>query len=61
MVLVPLARWQHLFSFRTQKLSASAPMILAWQRAGTVGRRQNYSFQIYKKVPLFLMEFFIML
>ena len=30
----------HLFPYRTQKLSPSAPMVLGWKRPGRVGRRR---------------------
>ena len=33
-----MAKGIHLFPYRTQKLSLSAPMVLAWRRAGRVGR-----------------------
>ena len=35
---VTMAKGIHLFPYRTQKLSLSAPMVLAWRRAGRVGR-----------------------
>ena len=35
---VVMAKGIHLFPYRTQKLSLSAPMVLAWRRAGRVGR-----------------------
>ncbi len=31
----------HLFPFRTQKLSSVVPKILAWRRAGKIGKRQH--------------------
>ena len=36
-----MAKGSHLFPFRTQKLSPSAPMVLGWTRPGRVGRRRN--------------------
>lgn len=39
-LLVILAKWKHLFSFRTQQLSPLAPKILAWKRAGKIGHCQ---------------------
>ena len=38
---VAMAKGSHLFPFRTQKLSPSAPMVLGWTRPGRVGRRRN--------------------
>ena len=35
-----MAKGSHLFSFRTQKLSPSALMVLGWTRPGRVGRRR---------------------
>ena len=35
---VTMAKGIHLFPYRTQKLSLSAPRVLAWRRAGRVGR-----------------------
>ena len=57
----------HLFSFRTQKLSSSAPKILAGQPAGKIGRcqiplKKSFSYEraflfVYNKfcyiIPLF--------
>ena len=37
---VTKAKGIHLFSFRTQKLSPSALMVLGWTRPGRVGRRR---------------------
>jgi hypothetical protein len=37
---VALARGKHLFPFRTEKLSPSAPMVLGPQGPGRVGRRR---------------------
>src|SRR5271168_855279 len=37
---VALARGKHLFPFRTEKLSPSAPMVLGSQEPGRVGRRR---------------------
>ncbi len=37
---VALARGKHLFPFRTEKLSPSAPMVLGSQGPGRVGRRR---------------------
>ena len=37
---VAMAKGSHLFPFRTQKLSPSAPMVLGWTRPGRVGRRR---------------------
>ena len=39
---VAMAKGSHLFPFRTQKLSPSAPMVLGWTRPGRVGRRRNF-------------------
>ena len=35
-----MARGNHLYPSRTQKLSLSAPMVLGWKRPGRVGRRR---------------------
>src|SRR4051795_1358776 len=40
---VALARGKHLFPFRTEKLSLSAPMVLGSQGPGRVGRRRLIS------------------
>ena len=37
---VIMAKGIHLFPYRTQKLSLSAPMVLGWRRLGRVGRRR---------------------
>ena len=37
---VIMAEGYHLFPYRTQKLSPSAPMVLGWTRPGRVGRRR---------------------
>ncbi len=39
-VPVAMARGKHLFPFRTEKLSLSAPMVLGSQGPGRVGRRR---------------------
>ena len=39
-VSVAIARGKHLFPFRTEKLSPSAPMVLGPQGPGRVGRRR---------------------
>ena len=36
-----MAKGYHLFPYRTQKLSPSAPMVLGWTRPGRVGRCRN--------------------
>jgi hypothetical protein len=38
---VVLARGKHLFPFRTEQLSPSAPMVLGPQGPGRVGRRRS--------------------
>ena len=40
---VALARGKHLFPFRTEQLSPSAPMVLGSQGPGRVGRRRSFS------------------
>ena len=35
-----IARWKHLFPFRTEQLSTAAPMVLGGQPPGRVGRRR---------------------
>src|SRR5205814_7786151 len=42
---VALARGKHLFPFRTEQLSPSAPMVLGSQGPGRVGRRRSFSRQ----------------
>ncbi len=39
-----MAKWVHLFPFRTEKLSTSASMVPTWQRVGRVERRQPKAF-----------------
>ena len=39
---VALARGKHLFPFRTEQLSLSAPMVLGGQPPGRVGRRRFF-------------------
>ena len=36
---VAIAKGFHLFPYRTQKLSPSAPKVLGWKRPGRIGRR----------------------
>src|SRR5437870_10986953 len=40
MISVAIARGKHLFPFRTEPLSPSAPMVLGGQPPGRVGRRR---------------------
>jgi hypothetical protein len=40
---VALARGKHLFPFRTEQLSPSAPMVLGSQGPGRVGRRRFFT------------------
>src|SRR3954447_10455776 len=42
---VAIARGKHLFPFRTEKLSLSAPMVLGLKGPGRVGRRRLISTQ----------------
>ena len=42
---VVMARGKHLFPFRTEQLSPSAPMVLGPQGPGRVGRRRSESVQ----------------
>ena len=37
---VAMAKGSHLFPYRTQKLSPSAPKVLGWTRPGRIGRRR---------------------
>ena len=54
---VVMAKGSHLFPYRTQKLSLSAPMVLGWRRPGRVGRcripnekaQQMLGFFLYRK------------
>src|SRR5204863_913574 len=41
-ISVAIARGKHLFPFRTEPLSLSAPMVLGGQPPGRVGRRRSY-------------------
>src|SRR5271154_6281663 len=41
---VALARGKHLFPFRTEQLSPSAPMVLGSQGPGRVGRRRFFRY-----------------
>ena len=41
-ISVAIARGIHLFPFRTEPLSLSAPMVLGPQGPGRVGRRRSY-------------------
>src|SRR4051812_14045554 len=43
-----MARGKRPVSFRTRKLSLSAPMVLPWRRGGRVGRRRTY---LQKRAP----------
>ena len=49
-IAVTLAMRSHLFSYRTQKLSSSAPTILDWRRSGKIGRcciqKENHTFRV---------------
>ena len=49
-----MAKGIHLFPYRTQKLSLSAPMVLGWRRPGRVGRCR-----IPKKKPSHKAELFL--
>ena len=40
---VTMAKGNHLFSSRTQKLSLSAPKVLGWRRPGRIGRCRIFS------------------
>src|SRR3954452_8968378 len=40
-VTAAMARGKRPVSFRTRKLSLSAPMVLPWRRGGRVGRRRT--------------------
>jgi hypothetical protein len=48
---VALARGKHLFPFRTEKLSPSAPMVLGSQGPGRVGRRRFLKVPCVKRPP----------
>ena len=43
MLPVAIAMGRHLFPFRTEKLSPSAPMVLGGQPPGRVGRRRSFT------------------
>ncbi len=42
-----LARWSHLFPFRTEKLSTSAPMVMQPQGCVRVGQRLDFVLNFY--------------
>src|SRR5207247_4938146 len=44
-ISVAIARGKHLFPFRTEPLSPSAPMVLGGQLPGRVGRRRSLTHQ----------------
>ena len=48
---VAMARGKHLFPFRTEQLSPSAPMVLGSQGPGRVGRRRFFLWR-RAQVPL---------
>ena len=50
---VAIAKGIHLFPFRTQKLSLSAPMVLGWRRPGRVGRCRIQTEETQRKLGLF--------
>ena len=47
---VTIAKGNHLYPSRTQKLSLSAPMVLSWTRLGRVGRRRIFHSSIAQSV-----------
>src|SRR5690242_96298 len=47
-VTAAMARGKRPVTFRTRKLSLSAPMVLPWRRGGRVGRRRTY---LHRKGP----------
>src|SRR5660398_157709 len=51
---VAMARGKHLFPFRTEQLSLSAPMVLHGQLCGRVGRCRDYSKKPTLRGGLFL-------
>ena len=51
---VVMAKGSHLFPYRTQKLSLSAPMVLGWRRPGRVGHcRIPYEKSLRRSLGLF--------
>lgn len=48
-VLVAFAKGVHLFPYRTEQLSPSAPMVSSPLGGGRVGRRQNSGLELLKK------------
>ena len=51
---VVMAKGSHLFPYRTQKLSLSAPMVLGWRRPGRVGHcRIPYEKSFRRSLGLF--------
>ena len=51
LVSVAIARGIHLFPFRTEPLSLSAPMVLGLQGPGRVGRRRFFSSKTGSRTP----------
>ena len=51
---VAMAKGSHLFPYRTQKLSPSAPMVLGWTRPGRVGRRRIPIEAVHCELLLFI-------
>ena len=51
---VTMAKGIHLFPYRTQKLSLSAPMVLGWTRPGRVGRCRIQTKELPEMGVLFL-------
>ena len=56
---VMMAKGSHLFPYRTQKLSPSAPMVLGWTRPGRVGRCRN-PYRRSSDASLFFCKFYAM-
>ena len=56
---VMMAKGSHLFPYRTQKLSPSAPMVLGWTRPGRVGRCRN-PYKRSSDASLFFCKFYAM-
>src|SRR3954464_12563894 len=53
---VVIARGRHLFPFRTEKLSPSAPMVLGLRGPGRVGRRRSFIERAAFGRPVFVVD-----
>ena len=54
---VVMAKGSHLFPYRTQKLSLSAPMVLGWRRPGRVGHCRIPNEEAQQMLGFFFLRF----